>query len=124
MFHRSTQPESSGAWPRSHIRRMALALVLGTTLFARVGAAEVDARGLRSEKSEKSDKSEKREKTEKHEKADKPWCAPEVSELSDHVCYFDGGATKSGRRTLVIYLHGSLVPTPGFQWLQQRAMAL
>lgn len=55
---------------------------------------------------------------------DKPWCAPEVIELSDHVCYFDGGTPPDGRRTLVVYLHGLLATTPGFQWLQQRAMAL
>lgn len=54
----------------------------------------------------------------------KPWCAPEVSELSHHVCYFDGGAPEDGRRTLVVYLHGALAQTPGFQYLQQRAMAL
>jgi predicted esterase len=53
----------------------------------------------------------------------KPWCAPEVSELSDHVCFSDGGAPADGRRTLVVYLHGLLATTPGFQWLQQRAMA-
>ena len=57
-------------------------------------------------------------------RAPKPWCAPEVSELSDHVCFFDGGAPEDGRRTLVIYLHGLLATTPGFQWLQQRGMAL
>lgn len=54
----------------------------------------------------------------------KPWCAPEVSELDDHVCYFDGGAPSDGRHTLVIYLHGMLATTPGFFWLQERAMAL
>jgi predicted esterase len=54
----------------------------------------------------------------------KPWCAPEVSELSDHVCYFDGGVPADGRHTLVIYLHGALATTPGFQYLQQRAMAM
>ena len=56
--------------------------------------------------------------------ATKPWCAPEVSELDDHVCYFDGGTPADGRRTLVVYLHGILATTPGFQWLQQRAMAI
>lgn len=67
----------------------------------------------------------------KRQAADKPWCAPEVAELSDHVCYFDGtaeqdraGTARGGKRTLVVYLHGSLAPTPGFQYLQQRAMAL
>lgn len=54
----------------------------------------------------------------------KPWCAPEVTELSDHVCFFDGGAAPSGKRTLVIYMHGMLATTPGFQYLQQRAMAI
>ncbi len=54
----------------------------------------------------------------------KPWCAPEVSELSDHVCFFDDGTPEDGRRTLVVYLHGLLATTPGFQWLQQRAMAI
>lgn len=60
----------------------------------------------------------------KPHKAQKPWCAPEVTELSDHVCYFDGGSPPDGRRTLVIYLHGALAQTPGFQYVQQRAMAL
>ncbi len=52
-----------------------------------------------------------------------PWCAPEVTELSDHVCFFDGGAPPSGRSTLVVYLHGMLATTPGFQYVQQRALA-
>ena len=56
--------------------------------------------------------------------AKKSYCAPEVSELSHHVCMFDGGTPADGRRTLVIYLHGSLAMTPGFFYLQQRAMAL
>jgi predicted esterase len=56
--------------------------------------------------------------------APKPWCAPEVTELSDHVCYFDGGTPDDGRKTLVVYLHGALSESPGFAWLQQRAMAL
>jgi predicted esterase len=54
----------------------------------------------------------------------KTWCAPEVTELSEHVCYFDGGAPADGRKTLVIYLHGALAQTPGFFYMQQRAMAL
>ena len=53
----------------------------------------------------------------------KTWCAPEVTELADHVCFFDGGAPADGRRTLVIYLHGALATTPGFFYMQQRAMA-
>jgi predicted esterase len=54
---------------------------------------------------------------------EKPWCAPEVVELSDHVCFYDGGTPTSGRRTLVIYLHGMLAATPGFQYVQQRGLA-
>ncbi len=54
----------------------------------------------------------------------KPWCAPEVTELSSHVCFFDGPVPADGRRTLVIYLHGMLADTPGFAWLQHRAMAI
>lgn len=56
--------------------------------------------------------------------APKSWCAPEVTELSDHVCYADGGAQANGRRTLVIYLHGALATRPGFAYMQQRAMAM
>jgi predicted esterase len=66
-------------------------------------------------------------KTSSTTKADtsaKPYCAPEVSELSHHVCYFDGGAPADGRKTLVIYLHGSLAMNNGFFYMQQRAMAL
>lgn len=56
--------------------------------------------------------------------APKSWCAPELVELSDHVCYADGGAQTDGRRTLVIYLHGALATRPGFAWMQQRTMAM
>ena len=56
--------------------------------------------------------------------AQKSWCAPEVNELSDHVCYADGGTPADGRKTLVIYLHGALSQKNGFAWLQQRAMQL
>jgi predicted esterase len=55
---------------------------------------------------------------------EKPWCGPDVAQLSDHVCFFDGGTPADGRRTLVVYLHGMLAMTPGFQYLQQSAMAL
>ena len=54
----------------------------------------------------------------------KAWCAPEVKELSDHTCYAEGSPGPEGRKTLVIYLHGVYAATPGFAWLQQRAMAL
>jgi predicted esterase len=54
---------------------------------------------------------------------EKPWCGPDVTTLSDHVCYVDGGPAATGRRTLVIYLHGVLAKSPGFQYVQQRWMA-
>lgn len=54
----------------------------------------------------------------------KTYCAPEVSELSEHVCYFDGGTPEGGKNTLVIYLHGALATYNGFFYMQQRAMAL
>jgi predicted esterase len=56
----------------------------------------------------------------------KTYCAPEVSELSEHVCYFDGGTSTDGsnKNTLVIYLHGALAQYNGFFYMQQRAMAL
>jgi predicted esterase len=56
----------------------------------------------------------------------KPWCGPEMTELSDHVCFAEPGPPpegSDGRRTLLIYLHGSLAPTPGFQYVQQHWMA-
>lgn len=53
----------------------------------------------------------------------KPWCGPNVTTLTDHVCYVDGGKDAAGRRTLVIYLHGILAKIPGFQYVQQRWMA-
>jgi predicted esterase len=54
----------------------------------------------------------------------KTYCAPEVNELSEHVCYFEGGTPADGRSTLVIYLHGALAMQNGFFYMQQRAMAL
>ena len=54
----------------------------------------------------------------------KDWCAPEVHELEDHVCFAEGAPPEDGRRTLVVYMHGAYATTPGFAWLQQRAMAL
>src|SRR5689334_2699947 len=60
----------------------------------------------------------------KGEKEEKPWCAAEVSELSDHTCWFDGGTPSDGRRTLVVYMHGAYAATPGFQHLQQKALSI
>jgi predicted esterase len=86
------------------MRRLLSALVLVTCAVAAPAASAEDAPSAKE--------------------ASKPWCAPEVNELSDHVCWFDGGMPADGRRTLVIYMHGALATTPGFQYLQQRAMAL
>lgn len=69
-------------------------------------------------------KTEKAKSAKATSDAAKPYCAPEVSELSHHVCFFDGGAPADGRKTLVIYLHGSLAMNNGFFYMQQRAMAL
>ena len=57
------------------------------------------------------------------ERPTKPWCGPDVVELSDHVCFFDGAPADAPRRTLVIYMHGMLATNPGFQYVQQRALA-
>lgn len=54
--------------------------------------------------------------------APRPYCASELTELSDGLCVFDGGTPDDGRRTLVVYLHGALKDSPGAAYLQQRAM--
>jgi predicted esterase len=85
----------------------AVALVLSATTLAGEAAADGSATPTRAKAA-----------------AAKPYCAPEVSELSHHVCYFDGGAPADGQKTLVVYLHGSLALNNGFFYMQQRAMAL
>ena len=96
------------------------ALVIATSALCAltVGTANADEPASSSSTSAKA----KTSSTEKS--AAKTWCAPEVTELSHHVCYFDGGTPADGRKTLVIYLHGALAQTPGFFYMQQRAMAL
>ncbi len=94
------------------------ALVLATGALSALTAAHANADETSSSKA-KTSKADKADKA-----AVKTWCAPEVKELSDHVCYFDGGTPADGKQTLVIYLHGALAQTPGFFYMQQRAMAL
>src|SRR5262245_16688397 len=52
------------------------------------------------------------------------WCAPEFETLPGDVCHFDGGADASGRRTLVIFLHGVIQPDTTWQWTQQRGIVV
>lgn len=97
-------------WPRDVLAPLVLAVIASHA--AMPGSASAN------------DSKSKVSATAKGSDAPKPWCAPELSELSGHVCYFDGGAPAGGRKTLVIYLHGALSLQPGFFYLQQRAMAL
>jgi predicted esterase len=52
----------------------------------------------------------------------RPYCASELTELSEGLCVFDGGTPDDGRKTLVVYLHGALKDVSGAAYLQQRAM--
>jgi predicted esterase len=52
------------------------------------------------------------------------WCAPELGVLAHDVCFAPGAGTKGDRRTLVIFLHGVIQPDSGWQWTQQRGMAM
>ncbi|WP_394823906.1 alpha/beta hydrolase [Pendulispora albinea] len=65
----------------------------------------------------------------KSAESDEPWCEAQTETLPDDVCYFDGGAGKSGaagksgqRRTLVVFLHGVIPPNTTWQWTQHRAL--
>jgi predicted esterase len=50
------------------------------------------------------------------------WCAPEFEALDDDVCHV-GASPETGRRTLVIFLHGAIAKDTTWQWTQQRALA-
>jgi predicted esterase len=52
-----------------------------------------------------------------------PWCAPELTTLPGDVCAFTPTKEAPGPRTLVIYLHGVILPDSGWQWAQQRGAA-
>lgn len=93
-----------------------LPVVVGIAASAALVSGSADARDRKNKLGPSA-------KTSGPEGPAKPWCAPEVVELSDHVCSFDGGLSKDGQRTLVIYLHGAYSESPGFAYLQQRAMA-
>lgn len=59
----------------------------------------------------------------KHVPRDVHWCAPEVQALGEDVCYIDGrGADRSGKRTLVIFLHGAIAKHTDWSWTQERAL--
>jgi len=55
--------------------------------------------------------------------ASQAWCAPDLETLPGDVCHVEV-APKDGRRTLVIFLHGVIQPDSGWQWQQQRGMAI
>ncbi len=50
------------------------------------------------------------------------WCAPEIEALGEDVCHV-GTPPASGRRTLVVFLHGAIAKGTTWQWTQQRALA-
>ncbi|MDB5215698.1 MAG: hypothetical protein JWO86_3625 [Myxococcaceae bacterium] len=100
------------------------ALVLATGALCALTGGNANADDPASSSSSSASSPKAKTSSTSKSAAVKTWCAPEVTELSDHVCYFDGGTPADGRKTLVIYLHGALAQTPGFFYMQQRAMAL
>ena len=69
--------------PQHLVDVFAIALALSSTSLEGTSFAE-DAR---------------EDKPAKTKSAPKPWCGPDVTELSDHVCFFEGEPPASGRRT-------------------------
>lgn len=53
--------------------------------------------------------------------ADHPWCAPEVSSLSNSVCTYTPEKIADGPKTLVIFLHGLTSAGSDWQYAFQRA---
>src|SRR5262245_22487050 len=51
-----------------------------------------------------------------------PWCDEGVEALSDGICHINGGLPESGRRTLVIFLHGAIAKDVNWQFTQERAL--
>ena len=100
----------------AHALRLVVSLAACAAIVSAAGSADARDRKNKVASAAKNDGSG-------DSSAAKPWCAPEVVTLSDHVCSFDGGASSSGKRTLVVYLHGAYSESPGFAYLQQRAMA-
>jgi len=56
------------------------------------------------------------------ETAPQAWCAPELETLPGDVCHAELSPGSSGRRTLVIFLHGVIQPDTTWQWGQQRGI--
>lgn len=60
-------------------------------------------------------------------KAPKPsgpvaWCGEGTEALPNGLCHIDGGQPESGKRTLVVFLHGMIAKDVDWQWLQERAL--
>lgn len=52
------------------------------------------------------------------------WCAPELQTLAHEACAFaPAEASRSAKRTLILYLHGVVQPDTTTQWNQQRGAA-
>ncbi|MBK6513291.1 MAG: dienelactone hydrolase family protein [Polyangiaceae bacterium] len=51
-----------------------------------------------------------------------PWCHAELEALPNDVCYAKGPTSKSGKRTLVIFLHGLVEQGTDWQHSLQRGM--
>jgi predicted esterase len=56
---------------------------------------------------------------------DTPWCAPELTALGEHTCFFEPERAPKppSNRVLVIFLHGLVGDGSSWQWEQQRLMA-
>jgi len=50
------------------------------------------------------------------------WCGEGTDTLPNGLCHIDGGQPESGKRTLVIFLHGMIAKDVDWQWLQERAL--
>lgn len=56
---------------------------------------------------------------------DTRWCAPELTALGEHTCFFEPEREpkQASSRVLVIFLHGLVGDGSSWQWEQQRLMA-
>lgn len=50
------------------------------------------------------------------------WCGEGTETLPNGLCHIDGGQPESGKRTLVVFLHGMIAKDVDWQWLQERAL--
>lgn len=98
------------------MRLGALVLVAGCWLAPSLAGAEGDAK--------KDDAGEETGSEVRSEGAsDESWCAPELTALEHSVCAALPAREADGPRTLVIFLHGVILPGSGWQWNQQRGAA-